>query len=86
MNNCYLCGKPGNWPKETLKYVLNSGLPLCEPHKTKLKEDLKDFKPEEKKETVLKTTVVRKAEPYMPPIPKEPVRDYNEPREPGEEG
>ena len=31
---------------------------------------------------------VLKQEPqtYMPPIPKEPVRDYNEPREPGEEG
>lgn len=76
--NCFLCGKPGAWAKETLKWVLDSKIILCEPHKTKLKEDLKDYKLEEKKEPILKTVVKNKD--FIPKKVDVP-RDFTEPRE-----
>lgn len=78
MNPCYLCGKPGSWPLSTLKYVLGSGLPLCGSHKAKLELDLKDYK-EKTEEPVLKTMT----KPFIPPIPKEPIKNFQD-REPND--
>lgn len=88
MADCWPCAPQrkdipmSDWDMASLRSMVNGLFSCCPKHKAEMQKEIEKRDGEGPKKYVLK----QEPQTYMPPIPKEPVRDYNEPREPGEEG
>lgn len=76
---CFYCRSKEGWDIPGLKYALETDR-LCDLHKALAEEKIKNHK-----EKVYELKIPGS---FLPPIKKQirPARDWNEPREPGEDG